>query len=423
MVSEAVCDTSGDSGIAQFDIVIVGAGMAGSALACALTQTASPTASLRIALVEAQPLRDGWPPLESGIDGFDLRVSAMTKASQDFLDSIDVWPAIAGQRVSRFEKMQVWDAEGTGAISFDAADVRAPALGHIVENRVTVAALLNTLRDRQALRMFDGVAVESLTLPQRDGDHALIQLADGSALESTLVVAADGAQSRLRNLTEMPMREWDYAHDAIVCTAQTELPHQETAWQRFTPYGPLAFLPLASADEQHFCSVVWSQRRDRASELLSLQDVHFCAQLERALEGRLGSVRRVSTRTSFPLRQRHAVDYVRPGFALVADAAHTVHPLAGQGINLGFGDVQVLAETLQMAVQRKQNVGDLAVLKKFQRQRKGDNLAMMAAIEGFKRLFEQAPLPLRWLRNAGMSRLDKHARLKNMIVKRAMGIG
>lgn len=424
-----------------FDIAIVGSGIAGSALACALTANASSQATpLRIALIEAQPLASHLPEREGEINDFDPRVSALTVASQAFLSELGVWPTMAEQGISRFEKMQVWDAEGTGEVSFDAADVRAPVLGHIVENRVTVAALVKQLKLASNIHIFDGHSVARLRLPETSIDkqpelesqlepqlepqlQPQLELDNGTVISSTLIVAADGAHSPLRDMAGLTIREWDYQHDALVCTVRVEQPHQQTAWQRFTSHGPLAFLPLTvAANDKHYCSIVWSQTPEQTAAAMAMDDDAFCAALGRAFEHRLGKVMACSQRFSFPLRQRHAIDYVKPGFALIADAAHSIHPLAGQGINLGLADVQVLSKCILAAHTRGQSVGDIAILNRYQRQRKGDNLAMMAAVEGFKRLFAPIPLPLRWLRNAGMNVLQQQKKLKNQIIKYAMGI-
>ena len=409
----------------SFDITIVGAGLAGSALACALSvAVTAQSAPLRIALVEAQTVKKDWPSCDENINGFDSRVSALTVASQAFLTEIGVWPAIIKQRVSPFEKMQVWDADGTGEVSFDAADVRAPVLGHIVENRVTLAALVNQLSQAPNVHGFAGQAVKHLRLPEKsDAEKPQLTLDDGSIIHSTLIVAADGAHSPLREMSGLATREWDYEHDALVCTVGVEQSHQKTAWQRFTSFGPLAFLPLSvKANDQYFCSIVWSQTREQTAAAMAMSDDGFCVALGRAFENRLGRITACSHRYNYPLQQRHAVDYAKPGFALIADAAHSIHPLAGQGINLGLADVKVLSACILAAHNRGQSVGDIAVLNRYQRQRKGDNLAMMSAVEGFKRLFAPMPLPLRWLRNAGMNVLQQQATLKNKIIKYAMGI-
>ncbi len=445
----------GKSAVAgQYDITIVGAGIAGSALACALSAGSSTNkqrSNIRIALIEANSISADWPPCENGVNDFDPRVSALTVKSQQLLQDIGVWADIAVRRVSPFEQMRVWDADGTGKIHFDAADIHVPALGHIVENRLTVAALMHRVRRCPNVDVYDGQPVANIILAEDDSavstrpldtkqveeegflnrgadpidSLVVVELADGTEIRSTLVVAADGANSPLRKKVGLPVREWDYHHDAIVCTVRVEQPHQKTAWQRFTQQGPLAFLPLATGesdlDRLHFCSIVWSQTRDQAEQMMALDDEVFCEALGRAFERRLGKIELVSRRFSFPLRQRHAIDYVKPGFALIADAAHAIHPLAGQGINLGLADVKALSECIFAAMDRGQEIGDIVLLNRYQRERKGDNLAMMAAVEGFKRLFAPVPPPLRWLRNAGMNAFDQQQGLKNQLIKYALG--
>jgi 2-octaprenylphenol hydroxylase len=223
-------------------------------------------------------------------------------------------------------------------------------------------------------------------------------------------------------MLDFKTREWDYGHRAIVATVQVAESHQETAWQRFLPSGPLAFLPLPGTENAHYCSIVWSLQDDLVDDLLALDDASFCGELNKAFENCLGGALGSSPRFAFPLRQRHALDYVQPGVALVADAAHTIHPLAGQGINLGLQDVAALAEELLAAHGRGIGPGQVDVLQRYQRRRKGENLLMMSAMDGFKRLFEQDALPIRWLRNAGMRGVGRIAPLKQRLMRHAMGI-
>ena len=404
-----------------YDIAIVGAGIAGSALACSLAINAKDK-PLRIALLEAKAMHDALPVYEQGINDFDARVSALTVGSQQLLETIGVWPDVVNQRVSGFDKMVVWDAEGTGHIEFDAADVRAAQLGHIVENRVTVAALHQRINNLPSIDVFSEQAVAKLDL-LATASRSNLSLADGRVLEAQLIVAADGANSPLREMAELPIREWSYQQSAVVCVAETSQCHKNTAWQRFTEHGPLAFLPLSlSRPDKHFCSIVWSQTDVENKRTMAMDDSQFIRELGRAFEHRLGEIKDVSKRFSFPLQQRHAIDYVRPNFALIADAAHVIHPLAGQGINLGLADVKVLSEVVIAGHQRGQLLGDVGLLNRYQRQRKAENLAMMAAIEGLKRLFEPLPLPLRWLRNVGMNVFHAQSQLKNKVIKHAMGI-
>jgi 2-octaprenylphenol hydroxylase len=398
----------------EYDVVVVGAGMAGSALALALAGQ-----GLSIALVEARPA-GGQAARGTGVDAFDARVSALTPRSQRLFTRLGVWPAIVAGGACAYRHMTVWDAEGTGSIEFDCAEVGAPVLGHIVENRVIVDALLEAVAGCRDIDFLNPARVAACE--RKDTQGLELRLEDGRRLGAALLVAADGALSPLREMLDFDTREWDYGHDAIVATVQTARPHAATAWQRFLSTGPLAFLPLAGTADAHYCSIVWSAERDRAEDLAGLDDDAFRRELTAAFEARLGEVLAVSKRHRFPLRQRHAVDYVQPGVALVGDAAHTIHPLAGQGINLGLADVLVLAEEILAARARGQAPGELAVLRRYQRRRKGENLAMMAAMDGFKRLFGQRALAVRWLRNAGLRAVGRLAPLKQQLMRHAMGL-
>lgn len=399
----------------SFDLIVVGAGMAGAAVALAMAEE-----NLKVALIDGQKMPEGWPPvLDDSVLDYDARVSALTAASRQFLDELGVWQGIVERRACAYRDMEVWDAEGTGRIHFSAAEVNQAALGHIVENRLVNAGLLEALRASRVQCVL-GAPVKSY---RREAGRGVLELEDGRRLGSPLVVAADGANSRLREAGGFQTREWNYHHHAIVCTVETESPHQDCAWQRFLPEGPLAFLPLAdAAGSGRYCSIVWSALPDVATQLMGLDDDAFAQSLTRHFEGRLGEVLACSKRFSFPLRQRHAVDYVKDGIVLVGDAAHTIHPLAGQGINLGFADAQALADELKRALRRGLMLSDNVALARYQRRRKGDNLAMMAAMEGFQHLFESPAMPLRLARNLGMSLLDRAVPLKRQIIARAMGL-
>jgi 2-octaprenylphenol hydroxylase len=409
---------------ADFDVIIVGGGIAGTALALALAKT-----SLRIALLEAgSPVNEVVNQIDDAasvdVYAFDTRVSALTEKSRQFFEQLGAWSLMCQQRVSAYKKMTVWDADGTAEMNFDCREVATSWLGHIVENRVIVQSLLQQLKKFPAITLRHNVRVKQLQM--QDQLHALV-LQDDSVLTASLIVAADGANSFLRDAADFSVRQWDYGHKAIVCTVQTELLHQQTAWQRFMPQGPLAFLPLHSSEvdaknNQQYCSIVWSAVPELADELMALDEEIFCLRLERAFESRLGKVIRVGTRQCFPLQQRHAIDYCKSGIALIADAAHTVHPLAGQGINLGLKDVQVLAEEISRAVQRGIAVGSLDVLSRYQRRRKANNLSTMAAMEGFKQLFARDELPLRWLRNTGMRFFNRQPLIKRALIRQAMDV-
>jgi 2-octaprenylphenol hydroxylase len=261
----------------------------------------------------------------------------------------------------------------------------------------------------------------------RTDTQSTVTLEDGRQLQAPLLIAADGANSRVREWAGFETKEWDYGHHAIVATVTTAQSHQATAWQIFRREGPLAFLPLASVSNngdgaQHYSSIVWSTQPAEAEMLLQLSDAEFAQALGAAFEWRLGAITGVGKRFSFPLRARYARDYVQPGIALIGDAAHTIHPLAGQGINLGLLDAQALAEELLRAQRRGLSPAEPTALARYQRRRKGDNLAMLAAMEAFKRLFGTTDLHVRWLRNTGMKLFDRSAPLKRILIRQAMGI-
>ncbi|MDK8264058.1 2-octaprenyl-3-methyl-6-methoxy-1,4-benzoquinol hydroxylase [Pseudomonas oryzihabitans] len=392
------------------DLVIVGAGMVGSALALALADS-----GLSVVLLDRGPLTPGV--VESDLP-FEPRVSALSLASQRILQRLGAWDGILARRVSPYQAMHVWDGSGTGAVHFDAASVHAEVLGHIVENRVVQDALLERLAEANVLLLPEA----RLELLRRSGDQWLVQLAGDRQIRAPLVVAADGATSAVRRLAGLETREWDYLHHAIVTSVRCAESHQRTAWQRFTDDGPLAFLPLDRCGDTRWCSIVWSCTPKQGERLMALDDAAFCQALGEAFEQRLGKVECSDTRLCIPLRQRHAKRYVEPGLALIGDAAHVIHPLAGQGVNLGFLDAAVLAEELRHAQARGESIAEQRVLERYERRRMPHNLAMMAAMEGFQRLFQDDRLPLRWLRNAALKQVDRHFEAKALFVRRALGL-
>lgn len=392
------------------DLLIVGAGMVGSALALALQHS-----GLEILLLDGSSL--SVKPFDEQ-SAFEPRVSALSMASQRILERLGAWPGIEQRRISPYSDMRVWDGSGTGQIHFSAASVHAEVLGHIVENRVVQDGLLERLHDSE-IGLLANARLEQM---RRSGNEWLLTLADGRTLRAPLVIAADGANSAVRRLTGCETREWDYLHHAIVTSVRCAQPHQATAWQRFTDDGPLAFLPLLRDGQQDWCSIVWSTTPEQSERLMKLDDADFCAQLERAFEGRLGAVLETDPRLCVPLRQRHAKRYVAEGLALIGDAAHTIHPLAGQGVNLGFLDAAVLAEELLHAYERGERQADVRVLSRFERRRMPHNLALMAAMEGFERLFQADPLPLRWLRNSGLKWVEQLPEAKAVFVRQALGL-
>lgn len=401
----------------SFDLVIVGGGMVGATMACLLRKT-----SLRIALIDRNKF-DSSPPQEAlSDDKFDPRVSALTTASKAIFMDLGIWPEIENRRLCNYQDMHVWDADGTGSISFSAAELNQSELGTIVENTLLINALHRQLEAQENLSL---VASETIEKIENSETETRLVTDSGKEFTTQLVIAADGANSKIRELCNFKTKEWDYDHHAIVTTVKTELPHQNTALQRFIETGPLALLPLASSKgdtDQNYCSIVWSAIPSLAEELMGMSESEFCKILATASENRLGNITSCDKRFSFPLRQRHAINYVESNVALIGDAAHSIHPLAGQGVNLGLLDAAVLAQELQHGESVGRDIADPVVLRRYQRKRIGHNLGMMWVMEGFKHLFAEQALPVRWLRNIGMSGVDNMGVVKNHLARRAMGL-
>jgi 2-polyprenylphenol 6-hydroxylase len=390
----------------QFDIVILGGGMVGAAMACACRGR-----GWRIAVLDGAPPQRTWPAGE-----VDLRVSALSRASQRVLERLGAWPRMAELGVSVYREMHVWDAVGGASIHFDSAELGEPNLGHIVENRITRLALWELLESADDVTLLCPASVDVLSIAEAG---ARIILADGSELDARLVVGADGRDSLVRTVLGIGTGGWGYDQRAIVCNVEPAHWHRETAWQRFLPTGPLAFLPLADGR----CSIVWSADEARAEALLALDDAAFIGELEQAFEQRLGPILSIGPRAAFPLRLQYAKSYVRPRAALVGDAAHAIHPLAGQGVNLGFLDVAALVDALEHARAQQRDIGGLATLRRYERARRGDNLLMLAAMDAFKRAFGNRIPPLVAARNLGLFAADQVGPLKRAFMREALGLG
>jgi 2-polyprenylphenol 6-hydroxylase len=389
----------------QFDVIIIGAGIVGATAACALGES-----GVRVALVEARPLAS-----DADDNVRDARVFAITRASQRIFEALGVWERIIARDAYPFRDMEVWDAGGTGVIHFDCADIGEPCLGHMIEPRIIHASLLERLRSIAAITLFCPAQYADITI---DDAAVSVNLVNGATLKATLIVAADGARSPLRERLGIPTRVHDYHQCSLVARVATEFPHQATAWQRFLPGGPLAFLPM----EEGWSSIVWTLPTAEVAGMLALERDAFHAALGQAFDFRLGRIVDSEQRESFPLTRLHAEHYVRERVALTGDAAHAIHPLAGQGVNLGLLDAAALAEVVLAARTRASDPGSLPVLRRYERWRRGDNLLMMSAMDGFNVLFGNELGPVRWLRNLGLSMVNAAGPAKDLLMRHAAGL-
>jgi 2-octaprenylphenol hydroxylase len=375
--------------------------MVGAALAALLAD-----GGLEVAVIEALPPRAPDP------EQLDLRVSAIAPASRELLALLGAWPELEADACA-YQAMAVWDATGDGHTRFSAGEAGVGELGHIVENRAIQHALWQRCGDRANLQRLCPARVASLLVAR---ETAQLELDDGRLVEARLVVGADGANSRIRHWAGLETVGWGYGQKTIVGNLRTADDHQATCWQRFLPTGPVAFLPLADGR----CSLAWHATSDYADQLLGLDGPSFAAELEVASGGALGAIVDLGPRGAFPLRLQHALNYVRPRVALVGDAAHAIHPLAGQGVNLGFRDVRALG--MQLLDHGGDDPGDADRLRQYERQRQPDNGAMLLAMDAFKKGFGTTATPLRWLRNLGLDAADRAGPLKQAVMRRAMGL-
>ena len=391
----------------HYDIIIVGAGMVGATLACGLAEEAE---QLKIAIIDANEPKFDWDN-----NSYDMRVSAITRASQTLLKNVGAWDKIIEQRISPYQDMFVWDAGENGELHFDSADMGEVDLGHIIENRVIVKALHQRIKELPQIELLCPAKLESIDFKQ---DENQVVLEDKTKLTANLVVAADGSRSWVRQQANIAVKGWDFDQAALVTTVKTEKHHQDTAWQRFLSSGPLAFLPLIEG----YSSIVWSTSPSEAKRLTDISEDEFAVELEHAFESKLGKITSVASRAVFPLRLFETLNYAQHRLALVGDAAHTIHPLAGQGVNLGLADVASLMDVVVDALNNKKDIGDLKVLRRYERWRRADNRSMLLAMDGLKRLFGSELTGVKTLRSLGLDITNKITPLKNLIMKQAMGI-
>ncbi|MCE2571007.1 FAD-dependent monooxygenase [Motilimonas eburnea] len=389
----------------SFDLVILGGGMVGLALARALHNS-----PISIAVIESRELD---PQLYALADN---RVSAINRASQNFLTNIGAWSQLALSRVQPYHQMQVWEQDSFGELHFNAQQGKLSELGHIIENRNIQLALSQSIAQQANLTLFCPRRVAQLAMGEGE---AWLTLDNGQALTAKLVVGADGAQSWLRSHAGIPLTSRDYQHHAIVATVETQASHQQTAWQIFRPDGPLAFLPLFNA---HHSSIVWSASPEQAKDLMALDDESFNRQLTMAFDNKLGLTQVLGKRACVPLTMRFARDFAKHRVALVGDAAHTIHPLAGQGVNLGLMDAAALAQTISENLDSGFDIGLYPHLRSYERWRKTQAVEMIAAMEALKQGFSGKHPLQKFVRDIGLKLVDNTPLLKQRLLAHATGL-
>ena len=403
--------------IIDFDVAVCGGGMVGATLA-ALLATNSQLKDLRIALLEAH-----LPPQPT--DDVDVRVSAISRASERVLSHCGAWSLIKTTHRSAYQDMVVWDAasptpdlnNSQRALHFSASSMAEPNLGHIIPNNCVQWAALERCNQLGITRF-----ATTLTAIQLNESHARIQLSDGRSLTTRLVIGADGVKSASRECVGIKAHVKPYQQTALVTHVRTERAHQHTAWQRFMPNGPIALLPLHDGRS----SIVWTTTPNHAVELLKLDESALAAAIGDACDHVLGAVIIAGPRAAFPLQVAQVDEYCRARFVLVGDAAHSIHPLAGQGVNLGLMDAAALVQVLSDARASGASMdalSELRVLRRYERWRKTENTAALGMVDGLNRLFSNDNAAISRVRRTGLRAVENVPMLKQFFMSRALGVG
>lgn len=389
------------------EVAIVGGGMVGGTLAVALAQ-----AGLRVALVDRA---DPASLTEAGHDG---RTSAIAHATHRLLQALGLWTRLVPHAEPILD-IRISDGPSLLFLHYDHRELGDEPMGYIVENRAIRCSLQTRLDGLDTLRVH---APATLGGHEVDGNGVRLTLGDGTEIAAGLLIAADGSDSQLRQTAGIAAARWDYGQTAIVCTMGHEKPHRGVAHERFLPAGPFAVLPMTDDPVHgHRSSIVWTERSALAPAMLALSDADFSFELHRRFGPWLGEVAVLGGRWSYPLRYLHAETYVKPRFALVGDAAHTMHPIAGQGLNIGLRDVAALAEVLVESKRLGLDLGAAPVLERYQRWRRFDNQVLMSVTDSLNRLFSNDVAPVRLVRDLGIAAVHRLGPLKRFFMRHAMG--
>lgn len=386
-----------------FDLAIIGGGMVGLALAASLQES-----RLRIAVIE------GFPP-KTPIEQVTNRVSALNLSSQNLLTELGVWDEILALRATAYDKMSVWEKDSFANIQFDTQGLGLSHLGHIVENHLIQHCLWNKVAAQKNVEIITALP-QSLAVTE---DNAILSLNNGQMLSAKLIVGADGANSWVRKQADIPLIFRDYGHHALVCNVESVEPHEQCARQIFSKDSILAFLPL---HQTNLSSIVWSQPAEQAEYLSQCDEEEFNQKLAVAFDMRLGLCKVKSSRQTVQLTARYARDFAKSRIALVGDAAHTIHPLAGLGVNLGFQDAVSLAQNIKTNLAQHLDIGEYRYLRSYERTRKTEAVKMLVAMQGLKDLFNGDNPVKKLIRGVGLSATNQLPFVKTELMKQALGL-
>lgn len=389
--------------IQQTGIAVVGGGMVGGALALALAQHG----------FDVTVIEQAAPPAFDETQQPDVRISAISAASVELLRGLGVWDAVLAMRAHPYRRLETWEWENAHVV-FDATELKLPLLGYMVENNVLQQALWQALEAHPQVTLRVPASIKAM---HRHNDQHLIALDNGDELRVKLLIGADGANSRVREMAGIGIHAWQYQQSCMLVTVACENEPGDSTWQHFTPNGPHAFLPLFD----RWASLVWYDTPARIRQLQGLTMDQLQREIGHHFPARLGKVTPVAA-GAFPLTRRHALSYVREGLALVGDAAHTIHPLAGQGVNLGYRDVEALLDVLSSARSHGEAWASQQVLKRYQTRRMADNFLMQSGMDLFYAGFSNDLGPVRILRNIGLMAAERAGGLKRQALKYALGL-
>lgn len=368
--------------LGEYDVIVVGGGMVGAATALGLAKL-----NLKVLLIEKDAPNLDW---DEGRD-FSIRVSALTRTSENILRNLNAWHGVEKRRFQPFTAMKVWEQGASQKIEFLAKEINEPNLGVTVENAVIQAALWEPLLDHHNIEILLGEEIKSIDYDSyassgnNPNKEVVLELQNGQKVVADLIVGADGAASKVRSLAAIGLEQKDYQQCAVVGCVKTQFDHENACWQRYTDSGPFAFLAMPEG----YSSIAWYMPLEKMQWALDLSDDQFAKEITRASGGVLGKVQQVTQRGAFPLTRRHVLAYVKPGIALVGDAAHTINPQAGQGVNIGLLDAASLVEQVDYARQMGRKIGSLPILRRYERQRRGDNAIVQRSMEVFDGVFAQ----------------------------------